>query len=854
MKKILAILFILSSQNIFSQAVPIVNMQTGSISTCRAIFYDSGGANHSYLGGETYTFTFCPLFLGASLSDHISISFSNLSLAAGDILSFYDASTASPDSLITTFTSTTNIQDVHQLINASPYNRRGCITVVFRSLSGNIGNGWEANVNCSPFCQSFKAVIDSISTTAIGGDSTHINSCYGQPFYIRAHGIYEQNDIGYHQSDSTSRFLWNFGDGRGIIEGQTISFPQGYLIGGGAYLQMQMNDSRGCSNYNTVKRALLVSPRPLIRLGTLPQQICYGDSLRLAASSSTGVYTFLRSLDNPFNSRLGDTSCILDGQGELISPHFYTNFIPNSRLTSLNDLSSIQINIEHTWVRDLEIALICPSGQRAILHNFTSPSGNGWVLGNPVNGGTCLNQEGLTYTWTPTATTTLREYISTTPLPANRKVPNANPFAAYNNSLVNLLGCPLNGRWALSIRDLWSGDFGVLLGWGLNLSGSQNTNVETGTSEPFISHNWLPSNDISTYTQDTIVVRPRTTGISSFDYRIVDRFGCQFDTIVNIPVLSAIQPIISGFSNVCIGSTTQLDAGQGYSNYLWSNGSTSQIITTTQSQASTSQTYSVTVTNTSGCTATASKIVVVGTNTNISIQGATYLCQGSNLTLDAGAGFLSYSWNNGSNNRTITVTTPQVYAVTVTLAGGCIGTGSKTVLLSSSNMATLTGMPPTIRVNSPLVRLTGTPSGGVYSGRGMVGQIFNPSLAGLGSDTLRYTYVDSITGCTSIATTIIQVDNASTGIEQLKDELYGLTIYPNPAGDMVNIVFDGSDLSTTIRITDIYGRLVLSFYGKELKRSSPAPLSIVELPIGTYFVRVIENQTGKLGIAKLVKR
>ena len=73
-------------------------------------------------------------------------------------------------------------------------------------------------------------------------------------------------------------------------------------------------------------------------------------------------------------------------------------------------------------------------------------------------------------------------------------------------------------------------------------------------------------------------------------------------------------------------------------------------------------------------------------------------------------------------------------------------------------------------VNQTALSLTGLPSGGTYSGTGVTGSTFNPSVAGLGPKVITYTYSDA-NNCSNTATTTVLVD-ACVGV----DELVGVTV------------------------------------------------------------------------------
>ncbi|MBP6732573.1 MAG: T9SS type A sorting domain-containing protein, partial [Chitinophagales bacterium] len=63
----------------------------------------------------------------------------------------------------------------------------------------------------------------------------------------------------------------------------------------------------------------------------------------------------------------------------------------------------------------------------------------------------------------------------------------------------------------------------------------------------------------------------------------------------------------------------------------------------------------------------------------------TQLCAGDSITLDAGAGFATYSWlNSNSNTQTLKVDTAGAYIVNVTVSNGqCTSSGADTVVITA---------------------------------------------------------------------------------------------------------------------------------------------------------------------------
>ena len=80
------------------------------------------------------------------------------------------------------------------------------------------------------------------------------------------------------------------------------------------------------------------------------------------------------------------------------------------------------------------------------------------------------------------------------------------------------------------------------------------------------------------------------------------------------------------------------------------------------------------------CTATDDVVVTVNPLPTIDLGAdSTLICAGTTQTLDAGTGFTSYSWSDGSTNQTLSANLAGTYTVTGTDANGCTANDSMVI-------------------------------------------------------------------------------------------------------------------------------------------------------------------------------
>ena len=172
-------------------------------------------------------------------------------------------------------------------------------------------------------------------------------------------------------------------------------------------------------------------------------------------------------------------------------------------------------------------------------------------------------------------------------------------------------------------------------------------------------------------------------------------------------------------------------------------------------------TYSVTFTA-NGCTASTSNTIVVNplpalswsnVLTNQCITSASYTLTGAT---PAGGTYSGIGVTGNNFNASVAGLGLHVITYTYTNSNGCTNSITNTITVNPLPVVTLGPITAVCLNASAFALSTGTPAGGTYSGTGVSGGNFNPSLSGVGSFTITYTYTNA-NGCTSSASAPITV-------------------------------------------------------------------------------------------------
>jgi gliding motility-associated-like protein len=533
-------------------------------------FFDSGNTGN-YSPNENETITFCPDANGSKVSLAIGINAGYVwDVHSSDMLYVYDGpNTSSP--LLWSGNSTTNPTGVSSAVTTASWNNTsGCITVQFISDGAIEGQGWAAFVSCGtpwqPFDMHMTASINGQANGANDGlndlnplDTGYVDVCLGDSILFTATPIFPYepggtmgaiNGGGYNQSTNYAA-QWTLSNGTTTTANSFWFKPAARV---GYFVELKVTDPNGQFQimYSKVRVSTIPSFTTCV---AIPDTICLGQASQLVGGITPADTAGVAGTSTSFQilGSFGQQLYLPDGSGQNYTTNInIAGFPAGSTLQNAGDLEKICVDIEHSYLGDLEMMLTCPNGQSVNI--FNAYTGNGLFPGGFGGGGTFLggandngangvigvcetycfsNDPGSLPSWNNGYNTVPTSFPAGAFAGAQMVQPGTyNPEQAFVPALA---GCPLNGQWTLTIRDNLSIDDGFVCSWGIYFNGNLNPGNET--YQPyFVSENWTADPTIVAGIDTIILVVPTAVGNKPYTFNVTDNFGCKYDTTIIVTV------------------------------------------------------------------------------------------------------------------------------------------------------------------------------------------------------------------------------------------------------------------------------------------------------------------------------
>lgn len=254
-------------------------------------------------------------------------------------------------------------------------------------------------------------------------------------------------------------------------------------------------------------------------------------------------------------------------------------------------------------------------------------------------------------------------------------------------------------------------------------------------------------------------------------------------------------------------------------------------------------------TNNNGCSSNYSdsvNIIYINTNEALFDYGSSVLCIGDGLIENNNFEIGFYSCDSGLSLDTINGTintnlSEQGSHIIIHQTTGLCPDADSIELIIGEYLPVVFELPNTTLCDTSIeINLEAIPSGGVFSGNGIDGNIFYPSVSGIGTHLISYSYNNE--GCISSEAQEITVENCSS----LHELNHSIKIWPNPFQDKIQIELPND---TKYRLINIQGQVVVCGFSES---SKIIELNLANIDSGMYYV-ILESDVKRSAIP-IVKR
>jgi PKD repeat protein len=294
-------------------------------------------------------------------------------------------------------------------------------------------------------------------------------------------------------------------------------------------------------------------------------------------------------------------------------------------------------------------------------------------------------------------------------------------------------------------------------------------------------------------------------------------------------------------TNLCAGETATLNAGNTGSTFKWTPGNA----TTQTINASMPGNYSVTVRSTTGCVINSSTNLIIRPLPVAALGNDTSICDGDQITLNAGNPGYTYDWSTGAATQTINVTDSGTYTVLITTPYDCELVDDKHIAYLPSPKVEGFNFVPLFYGQLGTVQFSPLNPTNVNSylwdfGDGSATTVqVNPQHAYAAGGNYLVT-LKVFNDCGAYETSLsINVD-LTTGIVTLTGDEVKVALYPNPSRDYITIANNNDNLK--MQEVSVFNTLGALVYKHQADNVRSHRLEVSGFASGIYSVRILTDK------------
>jgi PKD repeat protein len=343
-----------------------------------------------------------------------------------------------------------------------------------------------------------------------------------------------------------------------------------------------------------------------------------------------------------------------------------------------------------------------------------------------------------------------------------------------------------------------------------------------------------------------------------YDVKVIDENNCIGEDHVTVKILPVPSIDLGRDKVLCYGETISMDAGNPGAQYLWSDNSTTRILT-----IGSKGNFKVNVTNNFGCNSIDSVNIDVRPSLGLELGPDKFLCNQNGITFNAGVNEVSYKWGGTSGFIAITkeflTTQPGKYWVYIEDHFGC---GARDTIQLKSTTQTISAifLLPSLVGRGDLVQfamLTEPEPSSIRWTFGDGGYSIEKNPTHRYYEPGNYSAQLSISNgtCSDVEEKLITVINARTETLptiQLPEliEFANAIVYPNPFHGVLNLSLSlTSPTETWVGVYTMNGILIREAVGSFSERQVQFDMS--DQPDGMFFIRILVPNRSK--VIKVIK-